>query len=332
MEFLTDTALHDAIVAIARESGARCAVAFWGKGAETRVGDNARIICNLRMGGTNPAVIEKLMKQLGRDHVRQCDKLHAKVYLGRESAIITSANSSANGLGFEGPDSYWLEAGVLVTELSNIESWFEALWKNGSRGISEADLQFANDAWNSRPKRELKIKSFANFEINQNRLPWIVPETEVEWGYKRKNIEEQGYPFNNITKKRIDDGLEIEFREEFEIMKFRWFLFFDDSKFESNPDNFELGWSYVGTDAIRGGFYWNNDNKERDVILSDANSYYPFEIDPEFRQAFLEVINKSNFNQFMKIEKGEKWYKNREHLLKPFWNELKIKYMSLIQK
>jgi hypothetical protein len=79
-----------------------CAVAFWGKRSETLIDSdrrrNVKLICNLKMGGTNPNVVRKIP----RDLVKQIDTLHAKVYIGDNFAGVTSANASANGPGLEG--------------------------------------------------------------------------------------------------------------------------------------------------------------------------------------------------------------------------------------
>lgn len=83
-------------------------MAFWGKGAESLIfprPPHLQIVCNLKSGATNPKVIESIP----RAFVRQHDALHAKVYIGDDTAIICSANASANGLGFEGreQDLWW---------------------------------------------------------------------------------------------------------------------------------------------------------------------------------------------------------------------------------
>ena len=106
-----------------------CAVAFWGKGAEVFIPNNVevRIICDLTSGGTNPQVIKNLLKT-HKQSVKHLDSLHAKVYVGKNAAIVTSANASYNGLGFEGNDTGTLEAGFVVTdanELEKIKDWFE---------------------------------------------------------------------------------------------------------------------------------------------------------------------------------------------------------------
>ena len=120
MEFLYEDELDQAIKAILGEDECCAAVAFWGKGASDLLkkknrGAKAKIICNLMSGGTNPYEVEKLMKIA---HVKQLNDLHAKVYIGRDSSIVASANVSGNGLGLEGLEqNRWREAGLKSKDL-----------------------------------------------------------------------------------------------------------------------------------------------------------------------------------------------------------------------
>lgn len=162
MDFLTGPALHKAVEAVAKSKRLRCAVAFWGNGAEDMIGAferrDIKIICNLNHMGTNPRVIEKFPRAC----VRRNDSLHAKVYIGDVHSVVTSANASANGLGFEGIDAAcWIEAGIKFRTTTKIVDWFNLLW-NGSGRISEADIEAAIKAWLARPnspRRPLRVIS-----------------------------------------------------------------------------------------------------------------------------------------------------------------------------
>jgi hypothetical protein len=114
MRFLnTKEALLEIRKQFETSSTADLAVAFWGKGAPEELGiskSQARltVICNLSMGGTNPAVIRSLRTTHGAPTVRQNDRLHAKVYLFAHAAVIGSSNASANGLALEGSElTHW---------------------------------------------------------------------------------------------------------------------------------------------------------------------------------------------------------------------------------
>jgi len=132
------------------------AVAFWGEGAEAlfkgRGAKDARIICNLESGATNPNVIDVLRKRKGFQ-IRTHKRLHAKVFLGDRWAIVGSANASSNGLNLEGEElSGWEEAGVEVKDVpavASIRGWFDTLWK-GAKIVDGADLDRARVRWNAR--------------------------------------------------------------------------------------------------------------------------------------------------------------------------------------
>lgn len=140
---LTGAALFEAIQQTIRGSRALCAVAFWGSGAEQLFlgppDRDLRIICNLAMGGTNPYVIQRLLE--AGVEVRQCDALHAKVYIGTTDAVITSANASTNGLGL-GAEAGWIETGCIIPAKAAVP-WFEGLWDRSDEIEVPADINAA---------------------------------------------------------------------------------------------------------------------------------------------------------------------------------------------
>lgn len=132
----------------------RLAVAFWGAGAIEELGlygkSHARIVCNLKMGGTNPSVVEKLMTIA---QVRHSDSLHSKVYVLDAFGAVGSSNISANGLSFQGGGSRgWFEANVvfgLGPLYDQAEAAFEQAW-NGAREVSDDDLKQAHRVYSAR--------------------------------------------------------------------------------------------------------------------------------------------------------------------------------------
>jgi len=130
-KFVTGRDLTAAIHRVLASKKVRCAVAFWGAGAENSFGlgvESARILCNLRAGGTNPAPLKTLLGRTGFT-IRQCDRLHAKVYIGDDTAIVASANCSTNGMGIEGDPAHgWIEGGVVLDQIDDVVNWFDELW------------------------------------------------------------------------------------------------------------------------------------------------------------------------------------------------------------
>lgn len=179
MTFLnSENYLNEFINLIEGEVDLSIAVAFWGNGAEKLIPDvfdgrSFRIICNLCSGGTNPLVIRRIIEKSVSNtgiKIMHLDNLHAKVAIGKKSAVVGSANLSANGLGLEeGECATWHEAGILVREKSQLEQmmeWFDDLWEK-STSISEEDLKKSLDQWiNNRKCRPVESIKFIDAEIH----------------------------------------------------------------------------------------------------------------------------------------------------------------------
>jgi hypothetical protein len=94
-KFLKGSRLLDAVRVLVEASKPTTylAVAFWGMNAMRELGirkpgGHIRIICNLRLGGTNPTEITELMKSGAL--VKHSDQLHAKVCWNGTTCIVGS--------------------------------------------------------------------------------------------------------------------------------------------------------------------------------------------------------------------------------------------------
>lgn len=156
------------------------AVSFLGKGASDRLKaykcrpSRTRIVCNLESGACNPVEIRRLLR-LGFD-VRSNRDLHAKVYWTARAALVSSANLSANGLGYEGADvDANIEAGTLIDDpgnLKKVESWiFEKVLPN-SKLITRKMLREAELVWERRRKnRHANLRPQQSFLEKMKREP-----------------------------------------------------------------------------------------------------------------------------------------------------------------
>jgi hypothetical protein len=151
--FLSGAKLSAAIRRVSGGRQARCAVAFWGKGSESLVStaglpSDARIICDVSLGGTNPQALIDLGAP-GNRKLRYVDGLHAKVYLSDLGMVACSANASGGGVGFDKPASLH-EAGTLHASGSSAfaegERWFEQLWRR-SRQVDDNAIALAQSSW-----------------------------------------------------------------------------------------------------------------------------------------------------------------------------------------
>ncbi|WP_425494504.1 phospholipase D family protein [Lysobacter auxotrophicus] len=112
--------------------GAKIAVPYWSAASIHILGLSERrlagmcVICNSSSEMCSPDAIKHLQR-LGA-HVRSLGSLHAKVYAGRQGAVVGSANASSHALRASG----WNELCVLTNEpgaLKAIDTWFEQLWR-----------------------------------------------------------------------------------------------------------------------------------------------------------------------------------------------------------
>jgi hypothetical protein len=156
MEFLDGPGLRARLRAlVAGSKRVRMAVAFWGEGVVEELGlqdaTDVQVVCNLRMGGTNPREIEKLRRP--GVEIRHSDTLHAKMYLFDDRCVVGSSNASANGLSFQGGEcSGWTEANVMFgsgAAYEAAERKYRLIWAS-AREVTDSDLDQAETAWTNR--------------------------------------------------------------------------------------------------------------------------------------------------------------------------------------
>lgn len=150
-EFLTGAELTAAVRRIAGGKDLRCAVAFWGNGVGAfltgagAVMDDAKIVCDLSMGGCHPDALVELGAPANAN-LRHRPGLHAKIYLSNEGVVIGSANASNNGLGFGTDGARHLEAATFHGPSSDIwksaSEWFDRTFASSSP-LDKAALELA---------------------------------------------------------------------------------------------------------------------------------------------------------------------------------------------
>ncbi len=210
---LSGSAIQNFIrVAGEKSSSISIAAPFWGEQAIEILGLRSvsqklhefKLICNLESGACNPMPIRQLQGELDWD-VRTNKRLHAKVYIFDDLAIVGSANPSANGLAMEDTEqTSWHEICVVIsdgTEVDKLRNWFDHLFESHeSKIVSAADLVVADSRWNDRRKAPGSfIKNFANgaslqalsadpnsAAINESTWLWIYFDQDV-------SIESENY-------------------------------------------------------------------------------------------------------------------------------------------
>lgn len=330
--FLHSEELNKAVCEIAQEDGAKLAVAFWGRGSLDLVSQSAKIICNLKMGGSNPHELQKIEKKISPDNIRQCDTLHAKVYLGRSKAIITSANASTNGLGLEGGEQEgWLEAGALITDIAPIHDWFDALWEDeDTKSISAADWKATEAAWSARQRRKPTLRSFRDFDVTQARLPMVLPATHRGWDCNEKALSASGNAENKTLRNRIDLSVEVLNKSDLPVMENRWHFYWEP---RTTPPYMpkkrqSFWWTFMGSEFLEDAFKWTGMDDYSDALLpAEEQPPAPFDANnTQFSEAFRNVISRPEFSFLRIIYNETEWYKNSEKILRDFWMAVKNEY------
>lgn len=150
--FLSNADLSAEIKIILAGGDVRCAVAFWGMGANAQFtppsGTRPRIICDVTLGGTSPIALSELGAP-SNENLRHIPGFHAKVYLSDKGAIVGSPNASRNGIGFDGPPNL-IEAGILLDPneqaFAETARWFETMW-GMSKTVGKSALTLASERY-----------------------------------------------------------------------------------------------------------------------------------------------------------------------------------------
>ena len=323
--FLCGPSLTTEIKNILAEDCSRSAVAFWGRGCESWVtGRHAKIVANLKMGGTNPFALKKV-----KGDIKQCNRLHAKVFIGSRHAIVASANVSINGLALEGAEvASWLEAGMMTDDLVPIIEWFENVWSNESSKIEDKDWATAEEAWKIRYRAKPTLPSFASFDPNAEILPLIGWCTDGTWTVNEAQLEKKIGVADAAARKRVDDGVELNEEADVKTLSNRWLLLWFKGKRAGTSKG--SPWFVETSDlVVRKGFSYDDDGIERDVMLAaEQNSPVPFDTsEKNFVMAFKKLIHHEKYKLLAEDEiPGRPWYLDREKLVRDFWAELKVIY------
>jgi HKD family nuclease len=199
------------------------AVAFWGEGAseqlglhKLRVGQEAKIVCDLDSGGCNPKEVEKLMSLRGVT-VKKLSGLHAKVYWSRHGVLVGSSNASANGLAYEANELAGnIEANTFSSDVSLIEQvklWLDNRVLVEADEISKEDIKRAKTRWTL--KRETRGISTTKGNSRRNLLEEFKKSRDiladrkiVVWVREDEDLDAPAHEkFNDISAKLDDPTL-----------------------------------------------------------------------------------------------------------------------------
>jgi hypothetical protein len=335
-QFLTGDALSRRIRDVASGANARLAVAFWGRGAPSELfgpgvagRDDLRIICDIGMGGTNPEALADLGAP-GRDGIRHCENLHAKVYLSDAGVVVGSANASSNGIGNLADPSRLTEAGTFSDAHSPAwdaaAAWFEDLWTRAT--VVDADAMdrssrtFVDRARASGEQVEFRAGPAARSFLDYN--PDVHELVLVSWYTDVPGAGE----FPNVADMAFRNGVQLRHhlaRGDVDVMNM-WMVDVhldedDRAAGELAPRLFYL--NAQRDEPARSGEYPVIYYQRRDATLPQA----PFELDATLCAAVLEVVNRDEFGALRDVDGAEPWrIADHINLMRDFWRAVREAY------
>lgn len=227
-EFLAGDDLSRKIREVVKGQDPRCAVAFWGHGAvEELFGtkvlqrDDVHVVCDLSMGGTNPATLRALGAP-DNPQIRFLDGLHAKVFLSEHGAVVGSANASNNGIGFMGGNAQLLEAGTYFAPDSDawrtINNWFTRLSERGAGQVEAEALNAAQLAWNLRGRagtinNAQDVRDFLDYDPEVDGLIYVLWYQDVDADIEYADVAHEGAGDNLEIKSHHLSPDEIDLRQ-----------------------------------------------------------------------------------------------------------------------
>jgi hypothetical protein len=195
--------LEEIAACIEKSASVKIAAPYWGEDAIERLKlerttspSKHQIICNLESGACNPRPIRTLIRVLGWTVLTNA-RLHAKVYIFDNSAIVGSANPSSNGLTDDATRRHgWHEVCVKLTDkrsVAKLRHWFESIsHPPQSRTVTSKSLRDATKRFDANQKNahlnrirsadeslsELLKGDQAEWWLN-NLYVWIYKDSEV---------------------------------------------------------------------------------------------------------------------------------------------------------
>ena len=315
LKFIPDnrTQKRELIKLLKKAEKIRCAVAFWGKGASQLLGKNLKkdikIICNLQSGGTNPNEIGRIFNKTG-SHIRQNDKLHAKIYWTECGVIIGSSNFSGNGINFGTMDNGNDEANILVTDnkiIHEVDRWFNNHW-NKALKISIDEIEEAKRLWRLRVKRRDSnwtgghiLTRLKNNTISDEDAIFLFYSKDGE--LDRKDVSRFIKDKNIVVPKNFD-WWEESFKMKKENIK-KWLKYPDNICIALTTDNrFDFKEPLYVSKIINNGYAINHKNKKILISLNLPIKDSELIGNPSLDKKLIKLLNKSikaNYKDWKKI-------------------------------
>lgn len=341
MQILSNPGISEAIKKI---KPTKIAVAFigidWKKYLSEDILDNLESIVISPTEGSNPDAIRDLADRIGWDKIHFQKRLHAKIYIGKDYAIVGSANLSFNGL--SGDDQGLFEVCVKVETTYEINDIYNSI-------LTEADRCYPTDEskkkavvnlqkiWNKRVAVKLSSEkkredSFEKFDIES------YGNISLDWydGTEDEPILKENSGLEDTTNS-FKDWMYINPCDQ--VQENSWMLCWRRTSSKKMDGRIKPHWMYVHK-------IFNNvlDEEKNEGYSSLAVEYIkgkkpskPFdENSNKFKKAFFSVINLDKYSdlriRILDEDGNEMPFAINSNRLKDFFNDVKKEMTSMSKK
>lgn len=256
--------------------------------------------------GSNPLAIAEIVKKIGWDKVYFLDELHAKMYIGAETAIIGSANLTKNGLSGDKLFEICTEIKSYkkINELNNI---FQVILDKAVKKYPTIDskknrLKELEKIWRIATSHQMissknnRIPSFSNFELlgdDHFYILWYQSGDDYEYSEDVKSMQSLMHD-------------EIHFSASDDVEKNKWALVWEITA-ESKPESKEIEWMYIHeifeNGIISDGYEYSTCAIQRKDIHTPP---VPFNITKSIDIAFKKAIQDKEISKYL-IQNGKKF-------------------------
>lgn len=249
--------------------------------------------------GTNPRAVALMVDEIGWDKLLFLDELHAKVYLGKNEAVVGSANLTDNGLGEYGSEEVCAST-TNENQLRKLHSYIDKLARKAvERYPRKSDKQ------NKLKKLEKQTNAACVAGTIEN-YPKSVPNFEhfellsedhfyVQW-YQEAHVKYS----NDIESIRSIIDKDLHFHAEDNVETHKWILCWKITNEMRPHKSARLGWMYVH-EVFENGVI--DEDYEYTKVAIERNDmkvpHPPFELTSEVEDAFKSAVQEEKISPYL---------------------------------
>lgn len=305
--------------AIARCNPEKIAVAYLGIDWAEFV-KNTSIIKEIILSptvGTNPFAVKKLAREIGWDKVLFLKELHAKLYIGKDSSILGSANLTKNALSGDRLTELCVEVNN-AKKIQELNLFFDEIKSRAEQCYPTKEskmecLAKLEETWGAAISNKIfgdnKLLRDADHDVDFRDFELLSKDHFYVFSVKRVNVKYSKELEEIRTKIRTD----IHLLSEDEVSKNKWFLTWQETKSGTPHKTAPLEWIYAHEIYENGVIEEDYEFPKCVVERNDLPTPPPpFRIDKDVSAVFKKIIQEKGVKKFfisddvkpVKLEKG----------------------------